>query len=312
MGKLQQEAGVLNDSDELRELILACEKMLASLSVGNARELLEQASEAQHLLDTLAQVGSDVRAEQSRLDTIQERIVKQARPIVAGVGGIQAFASLRDHAGYRTTERWWRLDDVLAERRTARLKQLGIIVAAIALIGIMGYAFRGVLFPPDPVGDAVNAAQRALQQGDLVVALQAIDLGLGQMPTSTTLLVWQGNVRELRKDPNAASSFDKARATTDEARFLMEHSQADLMFGNYDRVITSTSALIAQSPNAAEAYFVRASAYESKNDTDRALADLEKASEVAQLIGNDTLYATARIRIGTLMQSSLARATAAP
>jgi tetratricopeptide (TPR) repeat protein len=76
------------------------------------------------------------------------------------------------------------------------------------------------------------------------------------------------------------------------------------MLGNYQQVLTDTAELLAAQPNSAEAHFMRASAHEGRNDIDLAIQDLEEASRLAQAAGNDTLYATARVRLGMLMQNS--------
>lgn len=304
MGKLQQDAGILNESDVLRELIALCEKDLAMISPESARDLLTNASEADALLDRLAAGGADVRAEAARLETISERIVKSAKPIVAAVGGRDAYAALRAGVGPGATQPWWRLDDVLAGQRRRMWGRIGIAAAVVALIAVGAFLLRGFLFPPDPVGDAVFGVQAALRDGDLDRAIGAVELGLTQTPTNTTLLIWQGVLLEAKGDPAASAAFAAARANVSEGEFLLERSQANLMIGNYDQVLADTGAVIAAQPNSAEARFLRASAHESRSEIDLAIQDLEEASRLAQEAGNDTLYATARVRLGMLMQNA--------
>ena len=179
MGKLQQDAGILNDSDVVRAVIADCERMLASISPANAATLMEQATDAHLALDRLAHAGSDVRPEQVRLDTIDERLIRNAQRIVTALGGSGAFAALRQRlaAGEYSGARWWRLDDILAAQRQALLRRMALTGAVILMLGIAAYLFRGVLFPPDPVGDAVTAAGRALSQHDTQTALRDIDAG---------------------------------------------------------------------------------------------------------------------------------------
>ena len=52
----------------------------------------------------------------------------------------------------------------------------------------------------------------------------------------------------------------------------------------------------------AEAYYLRASGYELKNDLKAAVADLEKCASLAEAQNNESLFATTRIRLGNLMQ----------
>jgi tetratricopeptide (TPR) repeat protein len=78
------------------------------------------------------------------------------------------------------------------------------------------------------------------------------------------------------------------------------------MLGNFEQVITDTTRLINAYPDLAEAYFIRASGHESRNDSAQAIQDLEQAARIAEAAGNDTLYATARVRLGMLMQNAVA------
>lgn len=304
MGKLQQDVGVLNEGDVLRGHIAASEKALASITPDSARALMQNTADAHRLADELRASGADVRAEESRLTTIEERMVKSAKPIVSALGGSAQFADLRQQIDPTITDKWWRLDEVVAAERRKQWQRIGVAAAIIALIGLAGFLLRGVLFPRDPVGDAVFAAQAALRDGDGARAVSVIDLGLTNVPTSTTLLIWKAALLEQQKQPNASGVYDQAQAMMPEKDFVLEKSQVNLMLGNYEQVISDTTRLIDAYPDLAEAYFIRASGHESRNDNAQAIQDLEAAARIAEAAGNDTLYATARVRLGMLMQNA--------
>lgn len=304
MGKLQQEVGILNEGDVLRETISQCEKDLADIRPESAHDLMRNATIARDLLAELHADGADIRAEKARFGTVEERIVKNAKQIVTAIGGPDAFAALRQQISPTATERWWRLDDEVALARRRTWQRIGIGAVIIALIGLSGFLLRGVLFPHDPVGDAVFAAQAALRDGDGARAINAIDLGLTNVPTSTTLLIWKAALLEQQAQPNASGIYAQAQAMMPERDFVLEKSQVNLMLGNYEQVISDTTQLINAYPDLAEAYFIRASGYESRNDNAQAIQDLEAAARIAEASGNDTLYATARVRMGMLMQNA--------
>ena len=123
---------------------------------------------------------------------------------------------------------------------------------------------------------------------------------------------WTPSSRAKRGDPAAADVFAQARGITGDRAFLLERAQVDLSLGNNNRAIADMTASIKIDPDAPEPYFLRASAFESERDVDRAMADLNQAADLAQKQGNDTLYATARVRLGTLMQSAAQRNSATP
>ncbi len=115
-------------------------------------------------------------------------------------------------------------------------------------------------------------------------------------------------------DPRSADSFAKAQEIAGEERMLLERAQVSVMLGDNDRVIADATRAIELNPNSAEAYYIRSSGYEGREELERAIEDLDKTSQLAQAAGNDTLFATARIRTGTLMQRVMggAGATATP
>lgn len=303
MGKLQQDVGILNDSDVLRNMIGDAEKLLVSITPASAPALLRKNSQAHALLDQLANGGADMRAERSRLDTIDDRIVNYAKEIVKAAGGAAKFAELRSEAaGAYADARWWRLDDEVAAANRSRLTKLGIAAGILAVVLLAGFLLRGVLFPPDPVGDAVFGVQAGLRDNDVPRALSSVELGLTKLPTNTTLLVWQGILQERMSDARSEQSFAKAIEIAGEERFLLERAQIAVQLGDNDRVIDDATRALELNPNSAEAYYIRSSGYEGREELQRALEDLDKSAALAQEAGNDTLYATSRIRAGTLMQ----------
>ena len=306
MGKLQQQLGDLNESDALRALLHVSERALSNLkaaTTSDVQDLVADVEDAHQRLDRLQSLGADVRPERGRLETIDDRMVKNARNIVNTLGGTSLFAALRQKLNPNSTDLRWRLDDVLADARRKTLQQIGVAVAVFAVLLFAVWLARPILFPPDPVGDAINAAQKSLAEGDKSAALSAINSTLMQMPTNTQLLIWQGVLLDVNGDTSARASFDKARAITPEREFLLERAQVYYGFGQFAKCVADMDALLAKQPESAEAYYVRGGAYEGLGNKAKAIEDITKASDIAQTQGNDTLYATARVRLGMMMQA---------
>ena len=146
MGKLTQTVSVLNDADKLRDQIDECEKSLASLAPDTARKLMLDADLAPAWLAELVAAGADLRGEEARLQSVDERIIKKARKIVGLLGGRQALVALREQTAPGTTERWWLLDHELDLARQHLLRRLATIAGVIVVILIAGYIARPVLF----------------------------------------------------------------------------------------------------------------------------------------------------------------------
>ncbi len=302
MGKLQQPSFILNEGDQLRAHLAECEQALASLDAQRAQALLRNAAEAHRLLDRLRAAGADVRAEAARWQTVTERMVKDAERIVNAAGGTQKFAALRQQIAPQLDEPWWALEAIVAARRRRLIQQAIVGFAILAAIGLVGFLLRDVLFPPNPVGDAIFAAQSALQQGDVSRALGAIEEGLQAAPNHPTLLTWKGTLLDARNDPAAAALLAAARAGLGERDFLLEQSQVNLLLGRYERVIADMTYAIERFADPADAYMMRATALEQQGNLPQAIRDLEAAAAIAERIGNDALFATARVRMGMLLQ----------
>lgn len=308
MGKLQQQHEALNEADALRALIEFCEKQLATRAPTEPRALFETLAEAERLFAKLKREGTDLRPERGRLDTVQERIESRAPQLVALLGGVNAFVTLRGAVSGDASQPAWQLDKRLAERTTRRVRTLVLSLATVACIALGGFLLRDVLFPPDPVGQAVNGAQRALAAGDaLPAAIAQIDAGLVITPASATLHNWRGVLLTLNNSPAADEAFTRSRDLQSEKDFLLERAAIWVQLNEGDRAITDSTALIVLFPEMAEAYYVRASGYEIKDDVEKAIADLDKTAALAEAQGNSALFATARVRNGTLMQRAINR-----
>ena len=302
MSKLQQPTGILNEGDQLRAHLAECERALASLDAQRAQALLRNAAEAHRLLDKLRAAGADVRAEAARWQTVTERMVKDAERIVNAAGGTRSFVALRSQVAPQLDEPWWALEAIVAARRRRLIRQAIAGFAILAAIGLVGFLLRDVLFPPNPVGDAIFAAQSALQQGDVSRALQAIEEGLQAAPNHPTLLTWKGTLLDARNDPAATAILAAARAGMGERDYLLERSQVNLLLGRYERVVADMTYAIERFADPADAYMMRATALEQQGNLPRAIRDLEAAAAIAERIGNDALFATARVRMGMLLQ----------
>jgi len=309
MGKLQQQPGDLNDLDTLRGHLTECEALLPQSGASqSAIALLTRATEAHTLLDALEAQGVDVRPELVRLQNVSEATTRRASALVRAAGGVGAYAELRTQLAPNSKDPWWRLDDIVARIQRRRLTWLGAIVGMCLLLGLMGYAFREILFPPDPVGDATNAALRAIGANDLPKALGAIDAGLAITPTNAELLTWRGVLGDKLSLADAAQSMAAGRAGyKSQLDFLTLRADIYLRLTETDKAMNDLNAAIQLAPDDPIAYFLRANAWENKEDFTRALADLDTASALAEKLNNPQLSAMIRIRAGQLMQDSSGR-----
>jgi tetratricopeptide (TPR) repeat protein len=299
MSKLQQATANLNSADELRALIETCEKILANLDPTNASKLISTREQAARYVHELQSQRADIRAEMARLKGVDDRMTNNARKVVNALGGDRAYATMKpDNA----KGAWWKLDEAIAAQRAAQRRTIDkILLVAFAVVAVAYFA-RDWLFPPNPVGNAINDAVTAFDAGDIPSAISAIDAGLQITTANAELNLWRGALGQLRGEAQATDKFAVAQRSLSAEDFLLERAQVYLRIKDVDRAMSDLNAAIAQSPQSAVGYYLRATAFEAKSDRASAISDLQKASELAEAQKLDTLNASARVRLGMLLQ----------
>jgi tetratricopeptide (TPR) repeat protein len=83
---------------------------------------------------------------------------------------------------------------------------------------------------------------------------------------------------------------------------LLKRSQVYRDVGNLDAALADADQAIFEDPDAGWAYYTRHSIYLARGDLGSALADLEKADELAQESGDLRLEAVARMQRALVLQ----------
>ena len=302
VGKLQQQHDQLNDADALRAILNGLEKSEGGISRATVEEVLTAVAQAGEMLAYQEVAGTDVRSERSRYEDFCARLERDATRVLRACGGGDQYRALRARLGVDADEAGWQLDAIAARRQRRMLTVAGSTLAAFLFMLGLGYVFRDTLFPEDPIRDAVSAAQAAAQKRNPAAALSAIETGLAISPSNAMLLIWQGAMLPVTRSAESTIAYAQARTALGEADFLLERSQVWLAALEYEQALKDLNGVIAFRPKDPIPYYLRASAYEGIPERKAAIADLEKAGELAQAAGNDYLYANAKIRLGYLMQ----------
>jgi hypothetical protein len=291
----------ISPSAKIRSPLERCERLLATAPRCDASQLLLSAQEASDAIQALESGGLDVRAERERLRAIESRIVAHASGLVGALGGQAAFRTLRAKHAAGVDGPIWTLDAVIARKRRSLWQRIALFTGALALLGALAYAFRDTLLPPDPVGDALFAATRALERNDTAAAVAQIELGLRQAPTSTQLLVWRGVLLRDLGDPAADDAFAMAERESDRVTMLLERASAHAQLRRGQAVLADTAEAITLAPERPEIYLFQANGYELVNDRAAELTALERCAALAEAQGNGTLNGVARVRIAQMI-----------
>ena len=87
-----------------------------------------------------------------------------------------------------------------------------------------------------------------------------------------------------------------------EAAYAMNLAQAYARVGLVQRALSYADEAVNLEPESPQAFLIRAGLYEQINSRAEALADLERATVLAQEQGEDEIYVLARMRYGMLLQ----------
>lgn len=302
----------LTPADDLRDKLQRAELIVANLQgMGpQAATLLGLLDEAQDLLISLEAQGMDVRAERTRLITVQNQLRSRAALLNREMAAVGGFPALREKRSPPRDHWWWYLDELVAQRRRQLLRH-GIIIGAVVLIllAVVGVVYNRYL-APDPLTRQMMAlfseAEALLEQGDFPGALAKYQAVLDLAPTNTEALIWTGVLaQQLGQEERAEVAFAAARTEAgSELRFLIGRGMAYVQLNQLDAAQTDTEAALALDPNSAEAHFLLGGVYELQGRSQEAIAELQRAADLARQSGNNPLYVLISTRLAMLLQTA--------
>ncbi|MCL6431466.1 MAG: tetratricopeptide repeat protein [Anaerolineae bacterium] len=308
-------------ADDLRELLTQAELIVANLRGAGARAqtLLFLMDTIQSLMARLLETGIDLRAEATRMETVERLLLSKDSTLVREMQRLGGLAKARERVKPAPAQWWWYLDQRVAERQQQLLRRALLIAAgAVTAFLLFSLAYR-YLFPPDPRQVAVmersGQADQALQVGDLSTALSLYEEAAAIKPEDPDLHIWVGVLAEkLGQADRASEAYGEAESLLpDRARFLMQRAMTWLRVGDLDRAEADALASLEENPDLAESYFVLGGVCEARGDVPGAVAAFEKTAELAEKAGNSALIVMAKTRLGMLLQAApLIRPTITP
>jgi len=285
----------------------------AEIRLSNLRGAGPQVLELIHLLDQAADAlaelessGVDVRAERVRFDTLQRQLRSRQVRLLAEAGA--GFQKEREAVQPDRTRWWWFLDEAVAQQRAHRLRRtlIGILAAAV-LLAIAWLAYDRFLAPSPEMRAAFERSaigESLVQQGDLRAALAQFKAAAALDPDNPEYWIWQGVIHaELDESDEAQTAFETARSLYEtDLEFLLGRAMAYLRAGDVSAASTDAQQAIRENPDSGYAYYMRASVAMEAGDYAQAIADLDKAAELAQAAGDTQLEATARTQRAMVIQ----------
>ncbi len=309
MGTLQSSPAVTSLT-QLRDAIRKLEVGVANPKGRGAGiiDLFKLRDETELGLGMLASERADLRAEMTRLETVDAGLRRRAPVILRELRRAGGLAAAREREQPPTAHWWWYLDITYTEERRRRLKRsLLTVLALVVIIGGGIYTVERVwgLSPVErQARQHVATAENYLAQGEIDAAIDEYQQATAVQPDFAEPYTYLAALYDIQgREDEAQQAYATAEKLYEDPILSQEElAQAYLMLGRPDKVYETVDRILEQDPESMRAYYIRAGAYEIQDDGENALADLERAADLAHEQGNEALYVLAKTRIGNLLQ----------
>ncbi|NPV08188.1 MAG: tetratricopeptide repeat protein [Anaerolineae bacterium] len=301
----------VKSASELRDLLRQTELAIADLRRGTG----EQAAEAVRTMHVIEksiprleqQFGVELKAERSRLQTLEGAFRSNAALLVRKVGRSR-FEELRREVGAGNEDWWMRLDVIVAEERSQRLRRLGLRlgVAAVAVV-ILAVAYQVFLAPSsNGASDRLRSAESYLTQGQLETALAEYMAALEDGAEGFEAPLAIGAIlTQLGRSDEAQQYLDRARQQLSQADYYANLSLIYYKMASQggvdaaDKAEEAALAAVEADDTSAMAYLALGSVYEMQGEVGKAIEALDRAST---LTTDAALTASIKMRLGMLSQ----------
>jgi tetratricopeptide (TPR) repeat protein len=308
----------MGETAEIATGAVKLREMIRELEIGaaNIKGLGEGTLHLLQLRDQAAEESArlaesmDLRPERTRIETIDGILTRKTSVIVHELRTMGGLAGARRQVNPPQEHWWWFLDQFQAEKQRkfairAILTVVGVAVLLVVVDMVMN-RFFGMSPEEKQAHSLVSDADQYVQRGEYDKAIAKYEAAVGVVPSLGEAHVVLGVLYELKgeKDKAQAAFAAGEAAFPNWADYLLALSRAYQSVGKADEALIAVQRAIDFSPGSAYAYLVRGGIYEAQGKVAEALNDYEKASNLAQTQGQDTIYVLAKTRFATLLQSA--------
>ncbi|MFP3896841.1 MAG: tetratricopeptide repeat protein [Anaerolineales bacterium] len=297
---------------ELRDMLHEFETDLVDLDEagGDVIALLRRRDKIGEEVSRLESQGLDLRPEKTRIETIDNILSREASTIASEARAAGGLQSVREKEHPPESHWWWYLDEFVAEKRRKKIIKTATIVVSVLIVLITGNFLMDRFFGLSPREKEAriytNEAEQEFREGNYQQAIAKYEKAVEITPSDGQTLITLGVLYELQgRSEEAEEAFNAAEETIDDRlEFLMTLAQTYMTAGEYDTALDRANEAIEIDPEAARAYLVRGSIYESMEERAKAIDDFQRSADLAQSAGQDALYVLAKMRLATLLQQA--------
>ncbi|MCC6457004.1 MAG: tetratricopeptide repeat protein [Caldilineaceae bacterium] len=293
---------------QLREWLDKAERLVVQVDGTTIAEFLTLLDSIDERFEQLEPEVPDLRPEQSRWESLLNRINNKPDTIVRAAAVAGGMEKLR--AAHPPAESfWWHLDKEVARRRYNSIRRLLITTVTLVVVILGGYWAINYFFPPNPEAvlmvETTNSIDRLVSEQRWQEALDLVKAARTQAPDQGELIVWEVvlNERIGDSDATAAALAEAEAAYASQPIDMLIHLGNDrLRVGDVEGALTAADQAMAIDSQNPQVYFLLGSIAETQGDLAAAIDYFDKTFTLAEGV-NPQLAVIARVRMGSLMQN---------
>ena len=294
-------------ANRLRDALAEAEKLIVTIDRDSVEEFLVLLDELERMMSELSEVAIDLRPEQSRWQSVLNRVYSKPVPITRAASKAGGFESLRAKHPPAAND-WWRLDEIVYQRR--RKSAIKTVRTIVIVVSVVVGLYMGInwIFPPDPVAvqlvEANSSIDMLLRDGQYEAALEIVGDNLETLPDEYELWLWKTVLLErLGEWEEAAIAAAKAEELLQEGPIMFEVALGSnrLRVGDVEGAEEAGTLALDNDPDDPQVYFLLGSVAEMKGDPMTAVDYFNKTYELAEFT-NIELAVIARVRMGQVLQ----------
>ncbi len=252
--------------------------------------------------------GMDLRSEKTRIETIDNILMRKASEIDRELASLGGLAGVRRQDNPPEEHWWWYGDLYVAESRRKSFRKTAIVAVIVVAVLLVGNYLLDRFFGLSPTEKQARSYQtegeQYLRNQELDKAIPEYEKAISVMPdleeaqlTLGVLYEIQGNQEKSKEAFSAAEALYPSRHD-----YLVSLASAYQSAGQLDKAMETVTEAVELQPQSPQAIFIRGGIEEQLGKYAEALTDYDTASTLAQEQGQDALYVLAKTRMGMLLQ----------
>ena len=306
IGETRSATDVVHLRDNIRELEIACADLKGRGET--ILDLLRLRDRLQVELERLKEEeGLDLRPERTRLETVDNILVRKTPAINRELRSSGGLAAAREKEKPSRERWWWYLDLFLAaKRRKSVTKALATVAVVLAiLLGANYYLDKRYGMTPEEkqARTFMLEAEERTRAGEMEEAAALYEQAVAVAPSGEAYVALGVLYESLGDATRSEQALRSARSVlADPAGYQILLAKGYMELSEMDSAMDAINVALEHTPSSAQGYMVRGSIFEMQDKVAEAIEDYQYSADLASEQGQDELYVLTKMRLGMLMQ----------